>query len=84
MAVLLLPVSASTLQRNPDRQEFPVAYVIVPLCRIETMGQEGTGMECLVLGSLLGQDGLHSNIRSINLYHKLTGRIRMDKDGCCG
>ena len=37
-------------------QEFSVAYIIVPLCRIETMGQEGTGMNLLVLGRSLGQD----------------------------
>ena len=48
------------------------------------MGQKGAGMELSVLGRSLGQDGPHSNIRSINLYHKLTGWIRMDKDGCCG
>ena len=37
------------------------------------MGQEGTGMQLLVPGRPLVQDGPNSNIRSIELYHKLTG-----------
>jgi hypothetical protein len=45
---------------------------------------DGTGRQLLVLGRSLGQDGPHSNIRIINLYHKLTGRIWMDEDGFCG
>jgi hypothetical protein len=62
---------------------FSVAYIVVPLCRIETMGQKGTGMKLLVLGRSLGQDFPHSNVRSINLYHKLLRWVQMDEDGCC-
>lgn len=40
-------------------------------------------MEILVLGGLLGQDSPHSNVRSIDLNHKLTGHVRMDEDGGC-
>ena len=71
-------------QHHLDRQEFLVDYIVVPLCMIETMGQQGRGMTLLVLGRLLGHDGPHSNGRSINLSHKLTGRGWMDEDGCCG
>jgi hypothetical protein len=35
----------------------------------------------LVLGITLGQDGPHSNVRSVDLNHELTGWIRMDEDG---
>ena len=34
-------------------------------------------MLLLVLGRPLGQDGPHSNVRNVNLNHKLTGRIGM-------
>ena len=44
-------------QRHLHHQEFAVANIVVPFSRIETMGQEGTGMKLLVLGRLLGQDG---------------------------
>ena len=42
------------------------------------MGEEGAGVQFLVLGRTLGQDGPHSGIRGIDLHHKLTGQIWMD------
>jgi hypothetical protein len=42
------------------------------------MGKEGAAMQLLVLGRMLGQDNPHSDIRGINLHHKLTGQVRMD------
>ena len=69
------------LQLQLDHQKFPVTYIVVSLSGVETIGQEGTGMELLVLGRSLGQNGPHSNVRSIDLNHKLTGRVQMDEDG---
>jgi hypothetical protein len=46
-----------------DHQEFSVTYDVVSFCRVETIGQEGTWMEVLVLGGSLGQDSPHSNVR---------------------
>jgi hypothetical protein len=69
------------LQLHLDHQKFPVTYVVVSLSGVETIGQEGTGMELLVLGRSLGKNGPHSNVRSIDLNHKLTGWVWMDEDG---
>jgi hypothetical protein len=53
--------------------KFSISHVIVPLSGIKTTGQERAGMQLLVLGRKLVQDGLHSNVRGVNLQHKLTG-----------
>jgi hypothetical protein len=66
------------LQRHLDGEEFSIVHIIVPLSRDKTMGEEGAGVQFLVLGRTLGQDGPHSDIQSVDLHHKLTGQVWMD------
>jgi hypothetical protein len=42
------------------------------------MEEKSTGVQLLVLGRTLGKDGPNSDIRGIDLHHKLTGQVRMD------
>ena len=71
-------------QRQLDGEELTVPNVIISLCRGQTSGVEGTGVQLLVGGRFLGQDGPHSQIGSVHLNHELPFRVRHLEDGCRG
>jgi hypothetical protein len=62
----------------------PIPHIVVPLCGVETVGEEGTRMQLKVQGRILGQNSPHSDIRSIGLHHELMGRVRMNQDRTSG
>ena len=52
----------SLLQRHLNCKELPITNVIVPLSGVEVMRKESAGVQLMVLGRTLGQNGPHSNI----------------------
>jgi hypothetical protein len=61
-------------------KKLPIPHMVIHLRGSEAMGEEGAGMQLKVQGRMLRQNRPHSDIQSISLHHKLTGRVRMNQD----
>ena len=67
-----------------DGQNFSVTYVIIPLGRGESSGQEGDRVDELVLFRPLGQNGSDAYVRRIHLYDELSAGVGEDEHRSCG
>lgn len=69
------------IQSQLNRQELPVANIIVPFCRWKLSWEECTGVESIFRSPSLWENCSYSNIRSIDL--QLLRRIWMDEHWGC-